>query len=671
MDKKQAIKRIESLKETLEKFSYQYYVLNASNMSDEEFDALKRELQSLEEQFPDLITEDSPTQRVGGAPIDSFQKVEHSRAMLSIDDIFEKSELEDWEVFLKKSISEDFTYFCEGKIDGLALALRYKNGSLDKAITRGNGTQGEDVTHNAKTVKSIPIVLRAWNNKVKDINVFLKNDIEIRGEIYITYKNFERINKLRKKQDEPLFANPRNLAAGSVRQLDPSLVADRALSFRAYDILCDNYTFQKHSDKHIALNCLGFPTDSEAKEMKTIDRVYEYWKDIEKKREKIQTPIDGIVVRVNNYGLFERLGTTGKSPRGIRALKFEPKTATTKIKSIVTQVGRTGVLTPVAELEPVLLSGVMISRATLHNEEEIQRLDARIGDTVVIERAGDVIPSVVKIVHELRNKNSKQFLMPRKCPVCGTSVERRGGEVAVRCPNKKCSSQLIQGIIYFTSRSNFNIDGLGDKIVRQLVKEGLIKDVADIFTLNKERIESLERFSDKSASNLIEAIESSKKISFARFISALNIPHIGAETAQELAKNFKGIADLQKAKKEDLEKIYGIGAEMAESLVDWFGTKSNNNLIARLIASGVIIENKVKKSGPLAGRQIVFTGTLDSMDRESAREAVIKSGGMVSSSVSSKVDFVVYGEGGGSKRGRAESLGIPLINEKEFIKMIQ
>ena len=678
MTLQQAQKRITALKNTLLKASYEYYVLNQSTMTDQEFDSLKRELQNLEQQFPQCITPDSPTQRVGGSVESAFEKVEHAKPMLSIEDIFEKNELLEWEVFLKKMLPEqNILYFCETKIDGLAIALRYNGKEFERAITRGDGTQGEDVTHNVKTIQSVPLLLGVHSQtSIQNVdvdNMLARQSLEVRGEIYITHNNFEELNKQRKKQGEILFANPRNLAAGSIRQLDPALAASRPLSFRAYDVVISNESNapMRHSHKHQLLNMLGFPTDPNAQVCGSIEQVYTYWQGVEKNRGAIQTPIDGIVVRVDDVALFNELGATGKSPRGIRALKFTPQNATTKVKEIITQVGRTGVITPVAVLEPVLLNGVLVGRTTLHNQEEIQRLDVRVGDTVVIERAGDVIPVVVRVVKEMRPSNAKKFAMPSKCPICKTKVMQVKGEVAVRCPNSACGSQQKNAVIYFASRNNFNIDGLGKKVVGRLIDNGLIKDIADIFVLQKDDVKALEGFEEKSAQNLINAINASKQVSFAKFLSALNIPYIGAETAEYVAQHFKTLKALQNTTEQELQSIHGVGDTVAESLLQWFSEKQNQQLVQRLFDNGVIIKKEEGAQTTLQGKSFVFTGVLDSMGREQAQQKVRSLGGRVSSAVSSQTDFVVYGKGGGSKRTKAEQLGVALISEQEFLTMVQ
>ena len=479
--KEEARVRIERLRDAINKHRYEYHVLDAPTMTDEAFDSLKHELKLLEDAFPDLITPDSPTQRVGGEPLESFAKVAHIRPMLSIEDIFTPDELEEWEVFLqKRSNDAKVEYFCEGKMDGLAIALRYEDGVFTRAITRGNGLVGEDVTANVKTIESVPLRLGSYGAD----EIAKSGTIEVRGEVYISQPDFARFNAARAKEGEQVYANPRNLAAGSIRQLDPALTARRPLSFRAYDIATDS-ELATHNEKHAVLRSFGFATDPTAKVCPDISSVVSYWRESEKRREKNPAPLDGVVVRVNDGAFFERLGVAGKSPRGIRAFKFTPRQTTTKLLDIRVQVGRTGAVTPIAVLSPVPLAGVTVSRATLHNADEIERLGVRVGDTVIVERAGDVIPAITGVIAELRDGSEKAFRIPTKCPVCATVLTRKEGEVAWRCPNTRCESRRLEALSYFVSRKNFDIEGLGPKVVNQLVEAGLIADAADIFTLKQ------------------------------------------------------------------------------------------------------------------------------------------------------------------------------------------
>ena len=664
--KEEARVRVQRLRDAINKHRYEYHVLDAPTMTDEAFDSLKHELKLLEDTFPDLITPDSPTQRVGGEPLESFAKVPHVRPMLSIEDIFTPEELEEWEVFLQKRANgTKVEYFCEGKMDGLAIALRYEDGVFTRAITRGNGLVGEDVTANVKTIESVPLRLGSYGAD----EIAKSGTIEVRGEVYISQPDFARFNAARAKEGEQVYANPRNLAAGSIRQLDPALTATRPLSFRAYDIATAS-GLTTHNEKHAVLRSFGFATDPSAKVCPDISSVVSYWRESEKRREKNPAPLDGVVVRVNDSALFERLGVAGKSPRGIRAFKFTPRQTTTKLLDIRVQVGRTGAVTPIAVLSPVPLAGVTVSRATLHNADEIERLGVRVGDTVIVERAGDVIPAITGVIAELRDGSEKAFRMPTKCPVCATVLTRKEGEVAWRCPNTRCESRRLEALSYFVSRKNFDIEGLGSKVVNQLVEAGLIADAADIFTLKQGDLEQLERFGETSAKNLIDAVDASKRISLARFISALNIRHVGEETAIDLANHFGSINAIASATREELEALDGVGMVVAESVFEWFSEQKNQEFLTRLLKAGVVVEVPTRSGTTLAGKTFVFTGTLSTLSREEAHDAVRAFGGSASSSVSSKTTFVVAGDDPGSKADEARKLGVPLIDEQAFLKLI-
>lgn len=660
--KEEAAARIEKLRAALNRHRYEYHVLDRPTMDDEAFDSLKHELKQLEDRYPELVSADSPTQRVGGEALASFTKVAHATPMLSIEDIFTPEELSEWEAFLRRQLDgASFEYFCEGKMDGLAVALHYRDGVYERAVTRGNGRIGEDVTANVKTIESVPLRLRS-----EDANPPAR--VEVRGEVYITTPDFERLNAQRAKEGETLFANPRNLAAGSIRQLDPAVAAARPLSFRAYDVLGIE-GLRTHMDKHEHLRSLGFVTDPTARVCADTACVVSYWKEQERSREKKPVPLDGVVVRVNESDLFTRLGVAGKSPRGIRAFKFTPRQATTKLLDIRTQVGRTGAVTPIAVLEPIALGGVTVSRATLHNEDEIERLGVRIGDTVIVARAGDVIPAITGVITEMRDGTERPFRMPTRCPVCGTPLVRKEGEVALRCPNAQCESRKHEALAYFASRKNFNIEGLGPQIIAALVDAELINDAADIFTLEEGDLIQLERFGEKSARNLIESIERSKRISLARLMSALNIRHVGEETAIDLANHFGSIEALQNASVEELEAIEGVGSTVAHSLREWFDAPENRNFLTRLFSAGVTVEAPQRRGASLQGKTFVFTGTLSAMSRDEAQERVRSLGGSASSSVSEKTDYVVVGENPGSKADEARRLGVPVIGEDEFLKL--
>ncbi len=666
MTKEEARKRIEKLRKVIDRQRYLYHVLDRMDISDEAHDSLKHELFVLEQQFPGLITPDSPTQRVGGEALDKFEKVAHSRPMLSIEDIFSSEEAQDWEAYIKKlSRQERPEYFAELKIDGLAVALRYRKGIFAVGATRGNGQIGEDVTQNLKTIESIPLKLEIENWKLK---IPVPNEVEVRGEVYMEKKDFERFNRERLKKDLEPFANPRNLAAGSIRQLDPRLAVSRPLKFIAYDLVT-NLGQTKHSEEHEMLRTFGFKTDKTARVCKNLGEVVAYWKEINKKRDTLPFHIDGVVAQLNENSLFEKLGVAGKGPRGMRAFKFTGKQATTKILDIQIQVGRTGAITPVAILRPVQIAGVTISRVTLHNENEINRLGVKIGDTVVVERAGDVIPAVVQVVKELRNGKEKVFSMPKICPVCVTKLLRPEGEAIWRCPNKECRAQKRELLYHFVSKGAFNMVGVGSKIIDKLMEEHLISDAPDLFKLQEGDLTPIERFGEKSATNIVASIQRSKKIPLSRFIYSLGIRHVGEETAIDLANHFQDIQNLKHATVDNLNSLSDIGEKTAQVIYAWFRDTSNKQLVARLLRADIMIEN-LRAQAKLKGRVFVLTGSLKSMSREKAKENIRALGGEVSESVSWATNYIVAGENPGSKFKKAKKLGIRILNEKEFLELL-
>ncbi len=695
ISKEEAKERIEKLKKEIEKYRYAYHVLNQSLVPDEVLDSLKKELYDLEQQFPDLITPDSPTQRVGGEPLKFFKKVTHKVPMLSLNDAFTEEDMRDWYERIKKLLPEGakIDFYCEHKFDGLAISLIYKNGIFHIGSTRGDGKVGEDVTNNLKTIESIPlrildeelVVQNLKTMGLKDFSLYIERkglpkEIEIRGEVLLTKKEFQRINQEQIKQGLPPFANPRNVAAGSVRQLDPKVTASRKLVFFAYDLIAD-IPLETHEEKHLVLKALGFKTHIENKRVETLEEVFKIHEEIYKKREELEYEIDGVVVIVNNNRYFEILGVVGKAPRGAIAYKFPPKETTTIVEDIIVQVGRTGVLTPVAVLRPVQVGGVTISRATLHNKEEIKRLGIKIGDTVIVSRAGDVIPQIEKILPNLRSGKEKEFKMPEFCPVCKTKLIEEEGGIIVRCPNKKCPARSLERIYHFVGKGAFDMKGIGKKIIDRFVDEGLIQDASDLFDLKEGDIAPLERYGEKSASNIVQTINRSKKIPLSRFIYALSIPHLGEENAlifaQFLEKKHKknlNIEDLIKIgsllKEEELMKIPSFGPKICQAIVDWFKDKSNIKFLKKLEQKGIEILPTAPSSSKLKGLTFVFTGTLKSMAREEAKQKVIELGGKVSESVSKKVDYLVKGGDPGSKYEKALKLGIKIIDEKEFLKMI-
>lgn len=695
MTKQEAKERIEKLRNVINRQRYLYHVLDRMEISDEAHDSLKHELFLLEQQFPDLITPDSPTQRVGGEALDKFSKVQHSKPMLSIEDIFSDQEAKDWEAYLmrlkgaKSPSSRDLAqpdksieYFAELKIDGFAVSLVYKNGIFVQGATRGDGQVGEDVTQNLKTIESIPLKLEIENWKLK---ISVPSEVEVRGEVYMEKRDFEKFNQARKKKGQEPFANPRNLAAGSIRQLDPKLAASRPLKFMAYDLVT-NLGQATHSQEHEMLHALGFKTDKTARTCKNLEQVIAYWKNVAKKRDTLPFHIDGVVAQVNDNSLFEKLGVAGKGPRAIRALKFSGKQATTKILGIQIQVGRTGAITPVALLQPVQVAGVTISRATLHNEDEIKRLGVKIGDTVVVERAGDVIPMVAQVVKDLRSGKEKTFSMPKTCPVCSTKLIRPEGEAIWRCPNKECRAQKREFLYHFVSKGAFHMVGVGSKIIDKLVEEHLISDVSDLFKLKEGDLISIERFGEKSAANIIAAIQKSKKISLAKFIYSLGIRHVGEETAVDLANHFQDIKTLEKADRATFNALPDIGEKTADVIYQWFQDKNNEKLIERLFKAGVQIEKaqnfslreisrsetKLKtQNQKLKDKTFVLTGTLASMSRDEAKAKIRSRGGEVSESVSRQTNYVVVGENPGSKLQKAKQLGISILNEQALLALFK
>lgn len=663
LSKQATKKRIEKLRKLIDHYRYNYHVLDKSLVSDEINDSLKHELQNLEDQYPEFITPDSPTQRVGGKPLEKFEKVSHSQPMLSLTDAFSFEELQSWEERIKKLAPRDkFDYFAELKIDGFAVTLIYENGILVTGATRGDGFTGEDVTSNLKTIESIPLRL----NQIRGINI--NQRIEVRGEVFMSKKEFERINKEQKKKGLPTYANPRNLGAGSVRQLDPKITASRKLDSYMYELVTD-LGQESHQEKHEIIKKLGFKTSTYVKYCKNIeevDKCFRYW---ENRKNDLPFLIDGMVVIVNNLALEKKLGTVGKAPRWSVALKFAPEQTTTILENIKVSLGRTGALTPYAVLRPVQVAGSTISRATLHNEDEIKRKDLKIGDTVIIQKAGDVIPEVVKPLKELRTGKEKEFKMPRRCPICGGRVIRPEGEAIARCANSKCWAIEREKIKHFVSKEAFDIEGLGEKIVDQLIEVGLISDPGDIFAIRREDVEPLERFAEKSAENLEESIQLHKKITLPRLIYALGIRQVGIETASDLADYFGSLEKLEKASAPKLQEIADIGPVAAKSIYLWFRNPRNKKLLEKLKKYGVSYE-KVIKTSELRGLSFVITGELDSMTREQAQEEIRKRGGDASSTVSKNTSYLVVGENPGSKLQKAETFGVKTISEKEFIKLL-
>ena len=675
MNKNEAQKRIEKLKNLINHHRYLYHVLNKEEISESALDSLKKELFDLEQNFPEFITSDSPTQRVGGKPIGAFKKVEHQETMRSLNDAFSREDMDNWENRNKKLLDgEQIEYYCEPKLDGLAIELIYSEGILKIGATRGDGVIGEDVTQNIKTIEAIPLKLRNEKDIIADLKKeglpFKQFDnIVVRGEAIITKKEFEKTNKERVKIDLPLYANPRNLAAGSLRQLDSKITSERNLDADVYDLVTD-FGQKTHDEEHRILKVLGFKTNNKYNKLcKNMDEVFAFYAYWQKNREKLPYEIDGLVISINDNEIFNKLGVAGKAPRGAIALKFPLKQSTTIVEDIKIQVGRTGAMTPVAILKPVEINGVIVSRATLHNDKEIERLGLKIGDTVVVGRAGDVIPEVIKVFPELRTGKEKNFKMPTDCPSCETGLVKPENEIVWRCPNSNCFSRKIGWFKHFVSRSAFSIDGLGPKIIEKFIEEGLLSDPSDLFELKEGDILPLERFADKSAKKIVLNIQNKKEVSFSRLIYSLGIRNVGLKTSFDLALNFKSIEEIVDASIEDLENISDIGPVVAQSIYNWFSLKENKEFLKRLKERGVryFVE---KRSGKLLGKKFVITGTLEKMSRDIAKEKIVSLGGEVSDAVSKNIDYLVSGENPGSKYEKAKALEIKILKEEEFLKMI-
>ncbi len=661
-------KEIESLREKLRHHEYLYYVLDEPEISDAAYDRMMNHLKELETAHPELVTPDSLTVRVGGAPREGFTKVQHARPMLSLDNAFSYDALREWDRRVREgSGQEKIEYIAEHKFDGLSISLQYEDGALARGVTRGDGTTGEDVTPNVKTIRSIPLRVEAAALK----KIKLRADFEVRGEVMMTRKAFEALNRQQEQIGGKIFVNPRNSAAGAVRVLDPAITAARRLDFFAYYLLVDGKVpFAKHSDSLQALKQLRFRASDDWKLCQGIEAVIAYCEEWDAKREKLPYEIDGVVIKVNSTAIQNELGYTAKAPRWAIAYKYPARQETTVVNDIIVQVGRTGTLTPVAVLEPVQVGGVTVSRSTLHNMDEIERLGLQIGDTVLIERAGEVIPHVLKVVKE--GKNRKPFRMPKHCPECGSAIHHVEGEVAYRCVNAACPAKRKESLLHFAGRHAMDIDGLGDKIVDQLVDKGLVKDVADLYSLKLEDLAALERMAEKSAQNLLDEIEASKKNSLARLIYALGIQFVGERTAQLLAEHFSSLEELAAAKEEELEEVPEVGPKVAASIVEFFSEPANRQLIKKLRKAGVhpTVEKRVVKSQKLAGKTFVFTGSLANRSREEAGELVVQNGGKVSGSVSKKTDYVVVGTDPGSKYDKAKELGVTILTEAEFEKLL-
>ena len=671
MNKVEAEQRIEKLREQIEELRYRYHVLNDPKVTDDVYESLIRELKGLEQDFPGFIDQNSPTNRVAGEPLDKFVKVRHAVRMLSLNDAFSREELVAWEKRILKLLPESVKpeYFAELKLDGLAVSLIYEKGNFIRGATRGDGLIGEDITQNLRTIQSIPLRLRG--SKVPTL-------LEVRGEGILTKKVWEELNKIQAKEGRPLFANTRNAAAGSLRQLDSSLTSSRKLDFFAYDIaqLKGWAQLEKHSDIHTLLREFGFKVESHEAVAKSLAEVEKFIDTIDKKRETLPYGSDGVVVLVNSLALHQTLGVVGKAPRYMIAYKYPAEKATTVVKDIIVNVGRSGVLTPVALFEQTLVAGSRVSKATLHNMDQIARLDVRIGDTIIIQKAGDVIPEVVESLPKMRTGKEKKYTMPKQCPVCGGEVEQRlapskkSSSVAFYCTNSKCPAKNRRGMQHFVNV--FEIYEVGPKILNRFQEEGLISDAADLFTLTKEDIQGLERFGEKSAENIIKSIHGHKHQPLAKFIYALGIIHVGEQTAEDLAEHFRTLDKLRKASVDDINEIENIGPVVSKSVYDYFRTKENVSFINKLIKNGVSISRPSLQVSnlPLTGKTFVITGTLETMSRDEAKKRIKSLGGKVTESVSKQTNYVIVGASPGSKATKAERLGIKILKEQQFKSII-
>lgn len=686
---KEAESRVQKLRQEVDRYRYEYHVLNALSISEAALDALKHELFQLEQEYPDLITPDSPTQRVAGKPMEGFVKVTHQVRMLSLEDVFSREELDAWLDRQKRlQPSALFDFYAEVKLDGLAISLIYEDGVLTRGVTRGDGRVGEDVTHNVRTIEALPFRLRVPS--VKEVDTFLKKHatfgiqeqrirrvlsdfadrIEIRGEVYMMRAQLEKLNKMLAKRGEPLLANPRNASAGGIRQLDPKVAAERGLCFSGWNVIGD-LGMTTHEQVHDFMKLIGIPTNSLSRFCKDLEEVEEFYKEIGDKREKLPYQIDGTVININNDALFESLGIVGKTPRGAVAWKFAAEQGTTVVREIQVSVGRTGALTPIAIMDPVVLAGTTVTRASLHNIDEIERLGLKIGDTVIVEKAGDIIPKVIQVLPNFRTGKEKVFRMPSKCPICGSDVERREGEVATVCTNRTCFAQELAQLLHFASRPAIDIRGLGDKIAEQLIQRGLVHEWADLYQLSPGDFLSLEGFADLSANKLHKEIQAHRDVPLDRFIYALGIRHVGSQTAMDLAKQVGSMKVFLELEQESLFEINGIGEVVAQSILDFLHDKRERAKVDRLLKEVNVQSFERQTNLPLSGTSWVITGTLDSMGREEAKEKIRALGGEVSESVSKRISFVVVGVDAGSKKDKAQKLGIPLLDESAFLKKIR
>ncbi|MEO0085100.1 MAG: NAD-dependent DNA ligase LigA [candidate division WOR-3 bacterium] len=663
MTKAEAAREARRLRQEIEEHNYRYYVLAQPTISDREFDRLLERLQELERQFPELVTPDSPTQRVGGEPLEGFESVTHDPPMLSLDNTYNYDELREFDARVRKVVPRP-VYLVQLKIDGVAVALRYERGVFARGATRGDGRRGDDITANLRTINSVPLRVEPVLNGV--------DSFEVRGEVYLPRERFARMNEQREEEGLPVFANPRNAAAGTLKLLDPREVRRRGLDCFVHTVPRPlAREFERDSDTLKALAQMRFKVAPESRTFDDIGGVIDYCAAWEPNRHRMAYDVDGMVIKLDSYRDREELGSTDKSPRWAVAYKYPPEEKETKVRRILVNVGRLGTVTPVAEMDPVALSGTTVTHATLHNMDEVERLDIREGDTVLVHKAGEIIPQVLRVVKDAGHARRKKFVMPEKCPACKTRLFKEAGEVAWRCVNASCPAQLRARLLHFGSRGAMDISGLGEKLVEQLLEVGLVRDFADLYQLRREQLAGLERMGEKSADNLLKALAASRERPFARVLYALGVRHIGIHSARLLAQHFGSMKALQTAGEERIAEVPGIGPTVAESLVHFFADEENLRLIGRLEAAGLqFAERGASGPKPLAGMRFVLTGTLEHFSREQATELILGLGGSVSSSVSRKTDFVVAGSSPGSKYDKARELGVAIISEPEFVKMV-